>query len=59
MKTILEKLKEPSTYRGLTLLGAVIGINISPDLTVAIATTAASIIALIEIIRKEKPTTKK
>ena len=28
MNTLLARLKEPSTYRGLTLLGAVVGINI-------------------------------
>jgi len=56
MNTVLAKLKEPSTYRGLTLLGAIIGINVSPDMTGAIATAAASIIGLIEIFRKEKTT---
>jgi hypothetical protein len=55
MNTLLDRLKEPSTYRGLTLLGAVVGIHISPDLAGAIASTAAGVIALIEIFRKERP----
>jgi hypothetical protein len=55
MNTLLARLKEPSTYRGLTLLGAVVGINISPDLAGAIASTAAGVIAFIEIFRKERP----
>ena len=54
MNTILARLKEPSTYRGLALLGAVVGVHISPDMTGAIASTAAGIVALIEIFRKEK-----
>lgn len=56
MNTLLTRLKEPSTYRGLTLLGAIVGINVSPEMTSAITTAAVSIIALIEIFRKEKPT---
>jgi len=58
MSTIIERLKEPSTYRGLALLGAVVGINLSPDLTAAIASAAAAVIGLIEILRREKPKTK-
>jgi hypothetical protein len=54
MNTILEKLKEPSTYRGLTILAGVVGIQLAPDLAIAIGTVAASIIGLIEILRKEK-----
>jgi hypothetical protein len=54
MNTILERLKEPSTYRGLTLLGALVGIHISPDMVGAITSTAVGIIALIEVFRREK-----
>ena len=59
MSKIIEKLKEPSTYRGLTLLGAIVGINVSPDLTAAIASAAVAIIGLIEVFRHEKPSTSK
>jgi len=54
MKTIIERLKESSTYRGLAIVGGIVGVNIAPDLAVAIGTAVMSIIGLIEIIRKEK-----
>jgi hypothetical protein len=54
MNTILNKLKEPSTYRGLTILAGLVGINLAPELTVAISTAVAAIIGLIEVVRKEK-----
>jgi len=54
MNTILNKLKEPSTYRGLTILTGLVGINLAPELTVAIGTAVAAIIGLIEVVRKEK-----
>jgi hypothetical protein len=54
MNTILNKLKEPSTYRGLTILTGLVGINFAPELTGAIGTAVAAIIGLIEVLRKEK-----
>ena len=54
MDWILERLKEPSTWRGLaTLLGS-IGIAANPDLIIQIGVAVASAIAAIEIFRKEK-----
>jgi len=54
MKTILDKLKEPSTYRGLAVLAGTAGIVLSPNLTVAIGAAVAAVIGLIEVIRSEK-----
>lgn len=54
MNTILARLKEPSTYRGLALLAGVVGVNVSPEFSGAIATAVASFVALIEIFRKEQ-----
>jgi len=54
MNTIITRLKEPSTYRGLALLAAVAGINLSPEFAGAIASAAAGLIGLIEVFRKEK-----
>jgi len=54
MKTILDKLKEPSTYRGLAVLAGTAGIVLSPAFAVAIGATVAAIIGLIEVIRSEK-----
>lgn len=51
---IIERGKEPSTYRGLTVLLTVFGVTLSPELTSAIITTGASIFALIDILKKDK-----
>lgn len=54
MKTILDRLKEPSTYRGLVVLAGTAGVILSPELATAIGATVAAIIGLIEVIRSEK-----
>jgi hypothetical protein len=54
MKTILDRLKEPSTYRGLTVIAAAAGIILSPALALAIGAVAVAVIGLIEVIRSEK-----
>jgi len=54
MKTIISKLKEPSTYRGLTILAGTAGVVISPNLALAIGAAVAAIIGVIEVIRSEK-----
>ena len=54
MKTILDRLKEPSTYRGLTVSAAAAGIILSPALALAIGAVAVAVIGLIEVIRSEK-----
>lgn len=55
MKTILDRLKEPSTYRGLSLLLGLIGVSVSPEQATSIGTGVAAILSIIEIVRKEKP----
>jgi hypothetical protein len=57
MKYILERLKEPSTIRGLSLLLGIIGVKLSPEQTDVITTAVVSLIAAVEIFRKEKPQT--
>lgn len=54
MKFIIERLKEPSTYRGLAVVLGLIGVNLSPEQTSAITTVVGSIVAAIEIFRVEK-----
>jgi len=51
---IFSRLKEASTYRGLAVLGAAVGISLDPSQWNAIAAAAAGIIGLIEVFRKEK-----
>lgn len=54
MDWLLERLNEPSTWRGLIGLLTCSGIVISPDLSSSIVTLGLSAIAVIEIIRKER-----
>ena len=54
MNTILSRLKEASTYRGLAVLAGAAGVAISPSLTVAIGTAVAAVLGLIEVIRSER-----
>ena len=54
MKTLFSKLKEPSTIRGIAIIGAVAGLSLEPAKWDAIGATLAAIIGLIEIFRKEK-----
>jgi hypothetical protein len=54
MKTLFSKLKEPSTIRGIAIIGAVAGLSLEPAKWDAIGSALAAIIGLIEIFRKEK-----
>jgi hypothetical protein len=53
MNTILARLKEPSTFRGLAILAGLFGLAIDPAQVNAIAAAVAAVIALIEVFRKE------
>jgi hypothetical protein len=54
MKTLFAKLKEPSTIRGVAIIGAVAGLSLEPAKWDAIGAAVAAVIGLIEIFRKEK-----
>lgn len=53
MKFLLERLKEPSTYRGLTVMLGLAGYQLSPEQSNAIMAAVIGIIALIEVFRVE------
>ena len=53
MKYLFDRLREPSTWRGLAVLTGAFGMQMSPDLTPAIGTAVAGVVGLIEVIRKE------
>ena len=53
MTYILDRLKEPSTWRGMAVLVGAFGMHLSPDLIPAIGTAVAGVIGVIEVIRKE------
>jgi hypothetical protein len=61
MKYILERIKEPSTWRGVFALLTAVGIKLHPEMQEAILTTGLALIGLINVIRREsndtKPTT--
>lgn len=54
MNFLLDRLKEPSTWRGLALFAGGWGVQIAPDLIPAIGTAVAAFIGVVEILRKEK-----
>jgi hypothetical protein len=51
---MFEKLKEPSTIRGLIALAAVAGIGVSPEQVNAILTVAGLAYGLFQVVRKER-----
>jgi len=54
MDYIMARMKEPSTWRGVTGLLAALGIVISPEMADAIMAAGLGVFSLIEIFRKEK-----
>jgi hypothetical protein len=54
MKYILDRLSEPSTWRGIISMLTALGVKLRPDLAEAIISGGLSAMGLINIIRKEK-----
>lgn len=54
MNRFREMLTEPSTWRGLSILGGALGLMLAPDQWVAICTGAATIWGAVDVYRKEK-----
>lgn len=57
MKYILDRLSEPSTWRGILSLLTALGVKLRPDLAEAIISGGLSAMGLINILRKEKDAT--
>ena len=53
-KHLGERLKEPSTWKGLAILAGLLGWSVSPELAEAIGATVVGVIGIIEVVRKEK-----
>ena len=49
------RLKEPSTYQGVTAIAGAIGVSVQPDMYESIAALMVAIIGVIQTIKKEKP----
>jgi len=52
MKTILEYLKQESTWRGLVAIATATGVTMAPELQNAIIALGLAIIGLINVIKK-------
>ena len=47
------RLKEPSTWRGITLIGTAAGIHISPEMIDLVLTVGGGIYSLILLVKKD------
>jgi hypothetical protein len=54
MKYILERLSEPSTWRGLISVLTALGVKLRPDLTEAIISAGLGAMGVINVVRKEQ-----
>ena len=54
MKYIIDRLSEPSTWRGLISVLTALGIKVRPDLTEAIISSGLAAMGIINVFRKEK-----
>lgn len=55
LETILARLSEQSTWRGLILIATAAGLNLSPEHWEAILSVGLAVVGLINVIRKETP----
>jgi len=52
LNTLLEKLTENSTWRGLILISMAVGVKIEPELQESIIVAGLGLVGLINVIRK-------
>lgn len=52
LDTILERLSENSTWRGLILLAMAVGLKLDPDQQAAILAAGLSLVGLINVLRR-------
>jgi hypothetical protein len=53
MSYFIDRLSEPSTWRGLAALAIALGIKLHPEMQEAIISTGLAVIGLINLLRKE------
>lgn len=51
---LIERIKEPSSYNGLVLLAAGVGITISQEMAIQILALAGSLVGFIEFVKNER-----
>lgn len=54
MNWIINRLKEPSSWRGLIVLAGILGYSMSPELQEQIIVAGTALLGLVEVLRKEK-----
>ena len=54
MKYLLDRLSEPSTWRGAVSFATALGVKLRPDLMEAIISSGLAVMGLINMLRKEK-----
>lgn len=54
INTVLERLTENSTWRGLILVATAAGLRLEPELQNQIIASGLALVGLINVIRKEK-----
>ena len=52
LNTLLEKLSENSTWRGIILIATAVGVKIEPELRESIIVAGLGLVGLINVIRK-------
>lgn len=58
MKTLLDYLKQESTWRGIVLIATVAGLQLAPDQQAAIISAGLGIVGVILAFRNDKTKTK-
>ena len=53
-QVIVDRLAEPSTWRGLFMIATAVGVAVSPEMETAIITLGMSIVGLIGVLTGEK-----
>lgn len=51
---INDRAKEPSTWKGISLLLSVFGVGVAPELITQIGMATVTVIGIIETLKKEK-----
>ena len=54
MKYILDRLKEPSSWRGLVMLATAFGVSVSPELMASIIAAGTGLAGVIGFVFKDK-----
>lgn len=54
MKYIVDRLKEPSSWRGLVMIATAFGVAVNPDLVAAIVSTGTGLAGVIGFAFKDK-----